>query len=80
MITDAYMFSTLKSALKKLFNYEYEPNILLADCAAEITNGFSEVFDLVKRIFCWAHVEKAIESHLAKAMRMKVREKKVERK
>jgi hypothetical protein len=43
-----YMFSTLKSALKKIFNFNYEPNILLADCAAEITNGFSEV----KEILC----------------------------
>jgi len=59
-----YMFSTLKSALKKIFNFNYEPNILLADCAAEITNGFSEVYEMIKRVFCWAHVERAIETHL----------------
>ncbi len=60
----AYMFSTLKSAIKNIFHVDYEPNILVADCAAEITNGFSEVFDLAKRVFCWAHVERAVEGHL----------------
>ncbi len=50
----AYMFSTLKSAIKNFFHVDYEPNILVADCAAEITNGFSEVFELTKRVFCWA--------------------------
>ena len=59
-----YMFSTLKSIIEKIHNENYEPNILLADCAAEISNGFNEVFDLAKRIFCWAHVERAIETHL----------------
>ena len=58
------MFSTLKSAIKNIFNVDYEPNILVADCAAEITNGFSEVFELTKRVFCWAHVERAVEGHL----------------
>jgi len=48
------MFSTLKSAIKNIFHVDYEPNILVADCAAEITNGFSEVFELTKRVFCWA--------------------------
>ena len=59
-----YMFSQLKTTIKRIFDVNYEPVILLADCAAEITAGFSAVFELLGRIFCWAHVERAIETHI----------------
>ena len=39
-----YMFQTLKN-LSINYKYEFNPTILLADTAAEITNGFKEVFN-----------------------------------
>ena len=40
-----YIFQTLKN-LSINFKYEFNPTILLADTAAEITNGFKKVFNL----------------------------------
>ena len=45
-------------------NTEFNPTILPADTAAAITNGFKEVFQLVKQYFCWAHVKRAVDGKL----------------
>ena len=61
----AFMFQSVKDLSEKIFEYDYEPTILLADAAAAITNGFELVFiELQKRIICWFHVSKAIRKYL----------------
>jgi hypothetical protein len=43
-------------AIILLQNYlDYSPNILIADNATSISNGFTSVFDLDYRVNCWAH-------------------------
>jgi hypothetical protein len=53
----AYMFSCLQIAVSKHFDFEYEPDTLLGDSAAAITNGFTIGFqrEPTYRIICWAH-------------------------
>jgi hypothetical protein len=60
----AFMFDRIKSLSKELFDLDFNPTILVADCAESITNGFKKVFKLTKRIYCWAHVKRAIEKKL----------------
>jgi hypothetical protein len=52
----------LKKAAKKFHSFKYRPNILIADAALAITNGFKAAFDYENdeefyRVTCWAHVE-----------------------
>ena len=42
-----FMFQCVKDLALKIYNHVYKPNILLADTAPAITNGFRRVFDLV---------------------------------
>jgi hypothetical protein len=60
----AYMFLCIKELVKLARHVDYEPTILVADCAGAITKGFEEVFNLIKRVFCWFHVKKAIEKEI----------------
>ncbi len=57
-----YMFSALKRIVKELHQIDFEPTILLADTAGAITNGFSNVFKLTHRVFCWSHVKRNIDA------------------
>jgi len=60
-----YMFKTLKSLIYEVFNHIYEPEILVGDSAAAITHGFELAFEkLVKRIVCWIHMLRAVDTHL----------------
>ncbi len=61
----AFIFSSIKSQILKLFETEYAPNTLIADCAQAITNGFEQVFGPeFTRIYDWAHVNRNIRDDL----------------
>jgi hypothetical protein len=59
-----FLFNSLKTASLKILGEDYSPNILIADNAAAITNGFSAVFDLFSRVNCWAHAIRNIDKYL----------------
>ena len=61
-----FIFRTLKSVIEKLFTVIYNPNILIADGAAAITNGFVKVFDppCLIRIMCWVHMLRNVDKRL----------------
>lgn len=46
----------------KKFKHDYEPNVLIADNAEAITNGFEAAYLPIdmKRINCWAHVYRKV--------------------
>ncbi|CAF1043138.1 unnamed protein product [Brachionus calyciflorus] len=55
------------SGLKAIYNYEFKPEILIADGAEAITNGFINAFnyksiDEFNLVMCWAHVHRAIDT------------------
>ncbi len=39
-----FMFKTLKSACKNFYDFDYQPNVLIADNAESISLGFASVF------------------------------------
>ncbi|CAF1133814.1 unnamed protein product [Brachionus calyciflorus] len=56
-----FMFKTVRDLSLQLYQWQYSPTVLIADAAQAITNGFKNVFELNKRITCWAHVERKIK-------------------
>ncbi|RNA34394.1 hypothetical protein BpHYR1_042175 [Brachionus plicatilis] len=60
-----FLFECIKEMTLQLFNFNYNPTVLLADAAMAITNGFKLVFtNLNKRIVCWAHVKRKLKEYL----------------
>ncbi|CAF1263893.1 unnamed protein product, partial [Rotaria magnacalcarata] len=60
-----FMFKSVQLTVEKLYNISYCPIILVADASGAITNGFINVFNVVeKRIMCWFHVTKNIDTQL----------------
>lgn len=62
-----FIFLAVKKQLKNIYNYDYKPDILIADGAEAITNGFMGVFnyesiDNFTRVMCWAHVNRAVDT------------------
>jgi hypothetical protein len=53
-----FIFESLKKTVYNQFDRTLSPTILLADGADAIHNGFALVFDLERRIMCWAHVSR----------------------
>ena len=52
------IFNAIKNAAKKIHSFEFRPNILIADAAPAITNGFKAAFDYENdeefyRVTCW---------------------------
>jgi hypothetical protein len=45
-----FLFESLKQTLKKLFDRDISPTVILADGAEAIHKGFAEVFTLERRI------------------------------
>lgn len=70
----AFMFRSLHDTARSL-GVNCQPNVLVADCAEAITNGFSRVFDLDKRVYCWAHVLRAIDKELNRVHDQELRSK-----
>ena len=63
----AFVFRSVKVMIDKLFFMSvptYSPQILIADGAEAITNGFIAIFVLYIRIMCWAHVVRAVDKRL----------------
>ncbi|CAF3028112.1 unnamed protein product, partial [Rotaria sp. Silwood2] len=60
-----FMFKSVQLTVEKLYNFNYCPIILVADASEAITNGFINVFNVIeKRIMCWFHVTKNIDTQL----------------
>ena len=61
-----FIFRILKEAIEKYLSVFYDPNILVADGAHAITNGFSNVFKVTNfiRIMCWVHMLRNVEKRL----------------
>ncbi|CAK9297415.1 unnamed protein product [Gordionus sp. m RMFG-2023] len=60
-----FIFESLRLNCLKIHNHIYKPKILIADASDAITKGFVSAFDsMEKRVVCWAHVKKNIDSHL----------------
>uniref|UniRef100_A0A914WTS7 MULE transposase domain-containing protein n=1 Tax=Plectus sambesii TaxID=2011161 RepID=A0A914WTS7_9BILA len=61
----AFIFLTIKSLATQLLNLQFNPSILVADCADAIANGFSSAFsnDFI-RVNCWAHVHCNMQKQL----------------
>ena len=60
----AFFFRTIKDAASQEMKREYNPSSLIADNAGAITNGYMSVFQLVKRVNCWAHMIRNIDKRL----------------
>ena len=63
------MFNAIKKTAKALFNYDYNPDILIADASPAIHNGFMRAFELKSldeffRIMCRSHAERNCEENL----------------
>lgn len=72
----SYLFQTLKYIVETIHpDQEFNPTVLLADTASAITNGFANVFTLIHRIFCWAHVKRAIDAKLNSVTNKDIRNK-----
>ena len=55
----------MSDLLIKIHDYIYKPTALIADNAPAITNGFKHAFSSYsKRVSCWAHVIRNIDSQL----------------
>lgn len=50
------IFSCVKEAIKRHFDVEFEPEILIADTADPIRNAYYAAFDSVLDVMCYAHV------------------------
>lgn len=73
-----FMFKAIKEQAKNIYDYDFEPTVLLADSAMEITNGFLSTFKrLEKRIVCWAHASRKVKDNCVgvdKKIKAKIRE------
>jgi hypothetical protein len=60
-----FMFEALKTAIKDTFNVDFQPDVLVADAADAITNGFIKTFGInFTRVMCYAHVDRAVDNYL----------------
>jgi hypothetical protein len=63
-----FVFSSLIEGVKKHFDTDYKPDILLADSAPAITNGFKSAFgyqdDDFIRLNCWPHTERNLDKKI----------------
>ena len=69
-----YICRALKKTLADLFNHEYRPDILIADGADAITNGFKQAFEYnskseFMRVMCWAHMYRLVAPMTSKFTR-----------
>ncbi|CAF0858135.1 unnamed protein product, partial [Brachionus calyciflorus] len=60
----AFFFRTIKSVCFRVYGHTITPTILVADSADAITIGFKKVFEMSKRVNCWAHVIRNIDKRL----------------
>ena len=65
------MFITMKELMLDVFQFVYKPQLLIADSAEAIANGFILAYVLVgelagefSRVICWVHVLRAVDHKL----------------
>ena len=59
-----FIFKSIKDCVQEIYQYDYQPTILVADAAEAITNGFTSVFlELLFRVMCWFQMKKAFGDH-----------------
>ena len=62
-----FLFSAVKKAAEITMLIEYNPNLLIADNAPAISNGFISTHgETIKRVNCWAHCIRNIDDELTK--------------
>ena len=49
--------------MHKIFNFDYSPSFVMADCADEISNAIKKVFPNATRLTCWAHAQRGFSNH-----------------
>ena len=60
------IFTNVKVTISRVLAWNYSSEILIADGAEQITNGFTNSFgNQLIRVMCWAHVERIIEKRLS---------------
>lgn len=61
-----FMFKSLKTAVKDLFDVDIDPQVLICDAAASIHNGFSKVFPSHAKdiVMCWSHMRRNVVKKL----------------
>jgi hypothetical protein len=60
----SFIFKSIKECILTVYNYDYEPSVLVADAAEATTNAFESIFhELQYRVMCWFHMRKAYEDH-----------------
>jgi hypothetical protein len=62
--TTTVFFEAVIEICRKVINVTIKPNILVADNAGAITNGFKNIFELDRRVNCWAHMIRKIDERL----------------
>ena len=53
-----FIFQSINDCVTEIYNFDYQPTILVADASEAITNRFTSVFnELLLRVMCWFHNE-----------------------
>ncbi|OAF67616.1 hypothetical protein A3Q56_04670 [Intoshia linei] len=64
-IGDLYYFCLNNSSIPTITDNAYVVKHSISDNSAAITSGFSNVFNMKKRINCWFHIIKSVEKHVS---------------
>lgn len=64
----AFVFNTVKEGLLDIFQFVYNPELLMSDAAWAIKNGFQLVFGSKSLLTCYMHVSKAVKTWLEKKL------------
>lgn len=61
----SFLFESLKTSIWRLFQKDFNPEILISDAAGAISKGFKQTFPGVKKVvMCWFHLKQAIVKKL----------------
>lgn len=62
-----FIFNAVKKGVKKVYNIDYHPTILIRDGAHSIQNGFEDAFgDQGVGLMCWAHMRRKMVEKMSK--------------
>jgi hypothetical protein len=59
-----FIYQQLKDLNKEIFQFDYSPDIIIADSAECSVNSFKNVFGPCTRVMCWFHMKKCINEEL----------------
>lgn len=73
-----FVFQSLKTGLKRIFNYDFSAKTLICDAAHAIHNGFRETYgkDVIV-IMCWAHMKRAVSNKAESLVSSKINREKI---